>query len=200
MFLQYWPRENENPAHSFLPIRLSTCAILIKYCPLSWKVACCKARAYLYWNTVPTATTVPILPLNSFAATAKSTFPFSARSKSNQPLPGIEGRGTNKLPENKKPLSFLKLSGICGLDGTRTRDPRRDTAIFQPSERLDQAIQFTQSLLAGCTGHEPAPLGVTGRYSNQLNYQTNKTIILKKPSGGLDGTRTRDPRRDRPIF
>ncbi len=34
-------------------------------------------------------------------------------------------------------------------------------------------------MLAVWTGLEPATLGVTGRYSNQLNYQTNKSINLK---------------------
>ena len=46
------------------------------------------------------------------------------------------------------------------------------------------------------TGLEPATPCVTGMYSNQLNYQTN---IVNKNSG-LDGTRTRDPMRDRHVF
>ena len=37
------------------------------------------------------------------------------------------------------------------------------------------------------TGLEPATPCVTGMYSNQLNYRT-------------DGTRTRDPMRDRHVF
>ena len=61
--------------------------------------------------------------------------------------------------------------------------------------------------MAQRTGLEPATLGVTGRYSNQLNYRCTYIILLlkykqfiKKLSGAADGTRTRDPRRDRPIF
>ena len=42
-------------------------------------------------------------------------------------------------------------SEFCGTDGTRTRDPRRDR-----------------------TGLEPATPGVTGLYSNQLNYRTSQ--------------------------
>ncbi len=44
---------------------------------------------------------------------------------------------------------------------------------------------------------------VTGRYSNQLNYHSaeNHTFtLLVLIVGGVDGTRTRDPRRDRPVF
>jgi hypothetical protein len=36
-------------------------------------------------------------------------------------------------------------------------------------------------------------------YSNQLNYQTNN-FNTKQNVGGLDGTRTRDPMRDRHVF
>ncbi len=50
--------------------------------------------------------------------------------------------------------------------------------------------------MAEWTGLEPATPGVTGRYSNQLNYHSNGRVF----SGGVDGTRTRDPRRDRPVF
>ena len=48
------------------------------------------------------------------------------------------------------------------------------------------------------TGLEPATPCVTGMYSNQLNYQTIRTLSLNV--GGLDGTRTRDPMRDRHVF
>jgi hypothetical protein len=51
-------------------------------------------------------------------------------------------------------------------------------------------------ILAERTGLEPATPGVTGRYSNQLNYRS-KFLCIR---GGADGTRTRDPRRDRPVF
>ena len=57
-------------------------------------------------------------------------------------------------------------------------------------------------MLAEWTGLEPATLGVTGRYSNQLNYHSNlmKRAHQETNVGGVDGTQTRDPRRDRPIF
>ena len=66
--------------------------------------------------------------------------------------------------------------------------------------------------LAEWTGLEPATLGVTGRYSNQLNYHSScincqsvfgfslQRMFALAVVGGVDGTRTRDPRRDRPIF
>jgi hypothetical protein len=53
--------------------------------------------------------------------------------------------------------------------------------------------------MAEWTGLEPATPGVTGRYSNQLNYHS-AYIVLYFAVGGVDGTRTRDPRRDRPVF
>jgi hypothetical protein len=60
------------------------------------------------------------------------------------------------------------------------------------------------NLLAEWTGLEPATPGVTGRYSNQLNYHSIIricfTTIRCVSVGGVDGTRTRDPRRDRPVF
>ena len=59
-------------------------------------------------------------------------------------------------------------------------------------------------LLAVWTGLEPATPCVTGRYSNQLNYHTSLALSLKMsriaPLGGMDGTRTRDPLRDRQVF
>ena len=73
-------------------------------------------------------------------------------------------------------------------------------------------LAFFKKSLAEWTGLEPATLGVTGRYSNQLNYHSALSRIFgwkqnltrsnycRKTVGGVDGTRTRDPRRDRPIF
>ena len=48
------------------------------------------------------------------------------------------------------------------------------------------------SNLAERTGLEPATPGVTGRYSNQLNYRSVRTIA--KHFGGWRGARTPDPR------
>ena len=53
--------------------------------------------------------------------------------------------------------------------------------------------------MAEWTGLEPATSGVTGRHSNQLNYHSAKTLSSVL-NGGVDGTRTRDLRRDRPAF
>jgi hypothetical protein len=53
--------------------------------------------------------------------------------------------------------------------------------------------------VARLTGLEPATPGVTGRYSNQLSY--NRAVSEFIGSGGaVDGARTRDPRRDRPVL
>ena len=65
--------------------------------------------------------------------------------------------------------------------------------------------------LAVWTGLEPATPCVTGRYSNQLNYHTSflalatelrllQNVLRIAPLGGMDGTRTRDPLRDRQVF
>ena len=56
--------------------------------------------------------------------------------------------------------------------------------------------------MARLTGLEPATPGVTGRYSNQLSYNRAFYALnsLGLGSGAVDGTRTRDPRRDRPVL
>jgi hypothetical protein len=66
--------------------------------------------------------------------------------------------------------------------------------------------------MARLTGLEPATPGVTGRYSNQLSYnrasalRTGPFVPKHSPkaggrrSGAVDGARTRDPRRDRPVL
>ena len=77
--------------------------------------------------------------------------------------------------------------------------------------------------MAQRTGLEPATPGVTGRYSNRLNYRCVSVGLASielfatdcQPHGlqswnlpygrslgygAVDGTRTRDPRRDRPVF
>ena len=71
---------------------------------------------------------------------------------------------------------------------------------------MPKVIKYSDPIIemAERTGLEPATPGVTGRYSNQLNYRSNGTRsgirFLNKADGGADGTRTRDPRRDRPVF
>ena len=56
--------------------------------------------------------------------------------------------------------------------------------------------------VARLTGLEPATPGVTGRYSNQLSYNRafHDASKFRFPSGAVDGARTRDPRRDRPVL
>ncbi len=58
-------------------------------------------------------------------------------------------------------------------------------------------VSLTEDV-ARLTGLEPATPGVTGRYSNQLSY--NRAVIYNGSSGAVDGARTRDPRRDRPVL
>jgi hypothetical protein len=69
--------------------------------------------------------------------------------------------------------------------------------------------------MARLTGLEPATSGVTGRHSNQLSYNrafSSDTEVSApypgqipnpgtgKQRGAVDGARTRDPRRDRPVL
>ena len=71
--------------------------------------------------------------------------------------------------------------------------------------------------MARLTGLEPATPGVTGRYSNQLSYNRALPFGASRPQtqprnsgaqtqgqegsgGAVDGARTRDPRRDRPVL
>ena len=49
------------------------------------------------------------------------------------------------------------------------------------------------------TGLEPATPCVTGMYSNQAELP-HQNKLRKKLPGGADGTRTRDPMRDRHVF
>ena len=54
-------------------------------------------------------------------------------------------------------------------------------------------------LFAVRTGLEPATPCVTGMYSNQAELP-HQVQIRNLNSGGADGTRTRDPMRDRHVF
>ena len=53
------------------------------------------------------------------------------------------------------------------------------------SDRLTRFRNSPLNLLAEWTGLEPATPGVTGRYSNQLNYHSSTTLlhILGVPTG-----------------
>ena len=66
-------------------------------------------------------------------------------------------------------------------------------------ETLKRALKLEKEL-ARLTGLEPATPGVTGRYSNQLSYNRAFTFGRSGGDGEVDGARTRDPRRDRPIL
>ena len=57
-------------------------------------------------------------------------------------------------------------------------------------------------MLAGSTGLEPAASGVTGRRSNQLNYDPKELIFTFSlcPRGGRCRVRTCDSRRVRPVL
>ena len=55
-------------------------------------------------------------------------------------------------------------------------------------------------MLAGSTGLEPAASGVTGRRSNQLNYDPNGAITQASACGGRYRTRTCDSRRVKPVL
>ena len=57
-------------------------------------------------------------------------------------------------------------------------------ALFKESLRVD-----LQGFLAVRTGLEPATPGVTGRYSNQLNYRTN--VQTFEPMEGIEPTTPR---------
>ena len=61
------------------------------------------------------------------------------------------------------------------------------------------AFEAMKVMMARLTGLEPATPGVTGRYSNRLSYNRAGPAI-GCGGGAVDGTRTRDPRRDRPVL
>ena len=58
--------------------------------------------------------------------------------------------------------------------------------------KYEASIDLIESQMAERTGLEPATPGVTGRYSNQLNYRSVRTVA--KRFGGWRGARTPDPR------
>jgi hypothetical protein len=66
------------------------------------------------------------------------------------------------------------MVGVSGLlvwivrSGARVRETRGQ----EKSHRMMHAMAFLESL-AEWTGLEPATPGVTGRYSNQLNYHSS---------------------------
>jgi hypothetical protein len=72
-------------------------------------------------------------------------------------------------------------SGVPGgIDG---RSARQDTT----TKKANHGSPF-QECLAEWTGLEPATPGVTGRYSNQLNYHSMRTVRfgVTKDGNGLD--------------
>jgi hypothetical protein len=67
------------------------------------------------------------------------------------------------------------LTDVTGGTATLTRLPPEMTKGLQ--------LQALGILLAEWTGLEPATPGVTGRYSNQLNYHSIATFRLLETSG-----------------
>ena len=77
--------------------------------------------------------------------------------------------------------------------GVQSRIPgTRNLAVVQYALRVGRAknkkrAQGPFSLLAEWTGLEPATPGVTGRYSNQLNYHSiNRQLTAKQTPTGSD--------------
>ena len=91
------------------------------------------------------------------------------------------GEWKKKKSQSIKPQDFSCFSSLSsGADGTRTRDPRRDRPVFSPAE-LPHQNYFHHFKKAVRTGLEPATPGVTGLYSNQLNYRTFFHLCIKQP-------------------
>ena len=62
---------------------------------------------------------------------------------------------------------------VGGVDGTRAK---RGESRATPEDVAPSTNKRERNELAGSTGLEPAASGVTGRRSNQLNYDPNRTI------------------------
>ena len=60
-----------------------------------------------------------------------------------------------------------------------------DMRHLPPIRKKTGLIRFS-SMLAEWTGLEPATPGVTGRYSNQLNYHSNLLLKYLAPRPGLE--------------
>ena len=86
--------------------------------------------------------------------------------------------------------------------------PRSQPGLSPPGLRLRKLLVLLE-MLAGSTGLEPAASGVTGRRSNQLNYDPKDAITrigeLETPTLGVDligryRIRTCDSRRVKPVL
>ena len=57
--------------------------------------------------------------------------------------------------------------------------PRKVTVANKKIALVTKALGFKNKKLAEWTGLEPATLGVTGRYSNQLNYHSGSLACAR---------------------
>lgn len=67
------------------------------------------------------------------------------------------------------------------LESLLTRGPKKEA----PAENGGRDLSLTQDLVAEPTGLEPATSDVTGRRSNQLNYDSARNLIFKWGQRGL---------------
>ena len=88
--------------------------------------------------------------------------------------------------------SFARLLRWTSLGGRSLPKgnslPSRSSAL--PSGKISGEI-FRRTFLAVRTGLEPATPGVTGRYSNQLNYRTIVQAMNFEPMEGIEPTTPR---------
>ena len=139
-------------------------------------------------------------------------------------------RGDCRAASNEPRLTII--AGFQRRNVGKVKFQTQKTPVFRPGSLLSMPNQpevafgvsrrsvVLETDMAQRTGLEPATPGVTGRYSNRLNYRcvslwtcvqltrliqplgfgsrTRRTCFGKY--GAADGTRTRDPRRDRPVF
>ena len=90
--------------------------------------------------------------------------------------PLAEADGLGGVPEHVDPANDRAARGSVDgdRDGTRARSPR-PTGLGGVPEHVDPANDRAAAReLAGSTGLEPAASGVTGRRSNQLNYDPER--------------------------
>ena len=84
------------------------------------------------------------------------------------------------------PVSFLFADNCVRLCIFSRSLPQGNSLFQSLSSLFSTKINF--NILAVRTGLEPATPGVTGRYSNQLNYRTNCSVLSVFPKRGCKGT------------
>jgi hypothetical protein len=149
------------------------------------------------------------------------------KSRGPQKISGRHG-GWEESPAPSGSVKGALAATTAAQSSPLKRLPQRSGAQTMGNKKPADLSISGFSYMAQRTGLEPATPGVTGRYSNRLNYRcvsaglASKELFFKKavlhlmaplevchlsPSmleleknGAADGTRTRDPRRDRPVF